>query len=178
MQILEPGGGQFFLKIVLREQAHLECRAGAAMKHQVVADFERAFPRPIDQYRLPGKIDNRELVQTGEPLVRRFPQRERHAHAEHAVRLEQFIGFVKSAIDRSGDVLEHVARQDEVVGPIPVRVRFGDIEPRLAIVVGIGVIEFRGELAGVTGLIAETQSLDGGQGREVGKKKSLAKELG
>ena len=75
-------------------------------------------------------------------------------------------------------MLEHVSRQDEVVGPVPVRVRFGDIEVRLSIVISVDVVEFPGELGCVAGLIAKAEALDGGQGREVGKKKSLAEELG
>ena len=57
-------------------------------------------------------------------------------------------------------MLEHIAREDEIVSPISIGMRFGDVQARLAIVEGVGVIEHSSEAVGIIQLIAEPQSLE------------------
>src|SRR5205085_6499879 len=66
--LLKSGGKQIATKVVLRKQAHLERRADAAVKHQVIPDLEGAIFRPIDQDRRAGERYHGELVQAGESL--------------------------------------------------------------------------------------------------------------
>ena len=74
------------------------------------------------------------------------------------MRLEEPARLLEGALDRSGDVLEYVARQYEIVSAISIRVRLSDVQPRLAIVERIGVVELFRERNGVARLVAETQA--------------------
>src|SRR5207302_2494160 len=141
--------------------------ADAAVEDQVIANFERPVLGPVDQDRRARQIDDRVLVQVRKALDSVFVQRKRHAQAQHSMRLEQLVSLVKGAPDGSGYMFEDVAGQYEIVGSVTIRVRFGNIEPRLSIVERVDVVELFREEARVAQLIAGAQTFDTGQPREI-----------
>src|SRR6266849_2252038 len=91
--------------------------------------------------------------------------------------LEQFVSFVEGALDGRGDVLEYVARENEIVGSVALGMGCGDVEIGLAVVESVGVIELLSETIRVVLLVAEPESLNGGQTGEFGEQESVPKQL-
>ncbi len=72
-------------------------------------NLQRAILLPIDQYWSSGKTEDCIFVQLWKVLGCFFLQRKRRRETEHAVRLQELIGFFEGTLNRDADVFEHVA---------------------------------------------------------------------
>src|SRR4029077_5032229 len=100
----------------------------AAVKDEVIANLERSVFPPVDQHRGPGEAHDRIVVLVRKVLDGFVFQRKGHSQAQDAVRLEKLVDLLEGALNRDTDMLEHVARQDEIVCSMPLGMGLGDID--------------------------------------------------
>ncbi|UZE48111.1 hypothetical protein ONR75_25205 [Rhodopseudomonas sp. P2A-2r] len=129
--------------------AHFQRRAWAAMKHQVFMKSMPAIPAAVDHYKVIVKPNDLEIVQFREMLSGLFFVGERNGQDQHAAGLEDVERMLKSDLCRRWHVLEDLGGNQEVAARIAIAHRLANVEERLLVIVGVGIVEFVGQRHGV-----------------------------
>src|SRR5262249_6736628 len=143
----ETGGCQFRSQIGFAKDPEFEDRAGATVKHQVVKDLPLPGASAIDQRQVAARSDQAELLQIREMLLGGLLERVGHAHGQESVRFQQGANVGQGLFDWRRDVLEDVAREDEVESA-RLFGRLRDIETGSLMVKGVAVVKARLETGG------------------------------
>ena len=140
------------------------------MEDQIVIRLQTAIASPIHQYPPVAQRRDGEIVELWKMLNGRRFERIGDGQEQDAVRLQHAIQRLEYRCRRTGHMLEHFARDDEVELALHRRVGSCNIEHRRRVIVGVRVAELFGEWRSEVVEIAHADRGPGADDREIGER--------